>query len=213
MENNILQHRLAVQGNIEKAFDVDFEKGRTGVYSDNAKNRRLNRVGQQYGHKKEQEQIAGGEKSGKKEESTDHAKHAAGASDEVLRRAAADENADEKVRNAAKEELKNRGKGGEDKGDENKEKKENEREKRYAIKDIVDNGSNKKIDSFMDKNTEYFKDVLESYGVKDLFGLQDKIEEEHEDDEKDPYGYKEYSKIYVKCLKQIPAKEFKKYQK
>ena len=108
MENQIIRHRLAVQDNIEKAFDVDFEKGRTGVYSDNTQNHRLHRVGQQYGHKKEHQESAGNY-DGKKEEPTDHAKHAAGASDEALQRAAADENADEKVRNAAKEELKKRG--------------------------------------------------------------------------------------------------------
>ena len=31
----------------------------------------------------------------------------------------------------------------------------------------------------------------------------------YENDEKDPYGYKKYDRIYIKCLKQIPAIKFK----
>ena len=57
---NILEHRLAVQQNIEKGFNggtnlnEELEKARSGVYEDTAKNRRLNRVGQQYGSKKQE---------------------------------------------------------------------------------------------------------------------------------------------------------------
>jgi len=144
------------------------EKARSGVYADTAENRRLNRVGQQYGGRKQVEQPtaktasnrthdiprimrAMGEsskmaaavesladvdfsemdekeiksvveklpakkldelydkhidgKSGK----SDVSSHASKASDGALKRAAADENASEDVRNAAKEELKKRG--------------------------------------------------------------------------------------------------------
>lgn len=35
--------------NILKGFDVEIEKGKSGVYEDNAENRKLGRVGKQYG--------------------------------------------------------------------------------------------------------------------------------------------------------------------
>lgn len=175
MENNIIQHRMQVAQNIEKSCTegIEIQKARGGVYSDNAINRKLKRVGQQYGGKKQSEQESGGNGNPKGEDEPNHAEHAKKASTEVLKRAAADENADEKVRNAAKEELKNRGEG--DGGDEN-EKKENERNKNRVIRDIAKNGAGKHTDSFMDKNTDYFKDILEPYNVSDLFELQDKLE-------------------------------------
>jgi len=180
----IQTRRQAVQENIEKAFgsgmnlNEELEKARSGVYADTAENRRLNRVGQAYGHKK-QEEMPNGKVSTKKEEGGDSNKnrtydvprimramgesskmaaavesladvdfsemdekeiksvveklpakkldelydkhidgksgksdvssHASKASDGALKRAAADENASEDVRNAAKEELKKRG--------------------------------------------------------------------------------------------------------
>lgn len=52
MFEEINAHRQAVANNINKAFDEDIEKARSGVYTDNSKNRKLNRVGQQYGKKK-----------------------------------------------------------------------------------------------------------------------------------------------------------------
>lgn len=103
---------------MRKAFGIDIEKGRTGVYEDNAENRRLNRVGQPYGHKK-QEEAPKGRQAAKQEEpagdkrgaaeATPVAKHAEGASDEALKRAAADPKAPEDVKAAAKKELANRG--------------------------------------------------------------------------------------------------------
>lgn len=56
---NILEHRKAIQENIEKAFNggvnlnEELEKARSGIYADTAENRKLNRVGQQYGGKKQ----------------------------------------------------------------------------------------------------------------------------------------------------------------
>ena len=122
-------HRKAVANNIQKALGAGYEindpenpenemqKARVGVYSDTAENRRLNRVGQTYGHKK-QEEMPKGKVSTKKEdepsdkkgasEKQDMSGHAAKASDGALKRAAADEKAPEDVRNAAKEELKKR---------------------------------------------------------------------------------------------------------
>lgn len=114
---NILEHRLAVQQNIEKGFNdgtnlnKEFEKARSGVYEDTAKNRKLNRVGQQYGGKKQEE--SKGEDSRKKKQ--DVSSYAKNASEGALKRAAADEKAPEDVRNAAKKELEKRGKNGDNK--------------------------------------------------------------------------------------------------
>lgn len=47
--NNIIKHRNFVIGQIQKSFDNELEKARSGVYADNAENRRLNRVGVEYG--------------------------------------------------------------------------------------------------------------------------------------------------------------------
>lgn len=109
---------------MRKAFGIDIEKGRTGVYEDNAENRRLNRVGQSYGHKKEEEAPKGrqavkqeepaGDKKGAAVEATPVAKHAEGASDEALKRAVADPKAAPEVKAAAEAEMKKRGSGGEE---------------------------------------------------------------------------------------------------
>ena len=103
---------------IAKAFGVDIEKGRHGVYEDNAENRRLNRVGQEYGKKAEEKQTAS--KQPKQGEPTEQQKKtsaatmesaAQGASDEALKRASQDPKAPEDVKAAAKKELANRGSG------------------------------------------------------------------------------------------------------
>lgn len=58
----IQTRRQAVEENIEKAFgsgvnlNDEVEKARSGVYADTAENRKLARVGQQYGSKKQPEQ-------------------------------------------------------------------------------------------------------------------------------------------------------------
>ena len=122
----IQTRRQGVAENIQKALGAGYEpegtdentniqKGRVGVYEDNAENRRLNRVGQQYGKKKEEEQPKGKVSTKKEDEPSDKkgasekqdmSSHAAKASDGALKRAAEDKNASEEVRNAAKEELK-----------------------------------------------------------------------------------------------------------
>lgn len=49
---DITQRRKDIRLNILKSFEADLEKARSGVYADNAQNKALNRVGQQYGSKK-----------------------------------------------------------------------------------------------------------------------------------------------------------------
>jgi len=93
-----------------KAEQDFFEKGRTGIYGDNSTNRRLKRVGQPYGSKKQQE-VPKGKKTAKKEESggkkqpiEEQAKNATGSSLET----ASTESKDSKVREAAHKELERR---------------------------------------------------------------------------------------------------------
>lgn len=98
-----------------KAFGVDIEKAAHGIYEDNAENRRLNRVGQEYGHKAEEKQAVG--KQPKQGEKTEQEKKtsaatmesaAQGASDGALKRASQDPKAPADVKAAAKKELENR---------------------------------------------------------------------------------------------------------
>lgn len=65
---DVKNHRDEVRGNILKSFEPDFEKARSGVYADTAENRRLNRVGQTYGNKK-QEQPGANKQSKKRDNS------------------------------------------------------------------------------------------------------------------------------------------------
>ena len=101
---------------LEKAFgSEEIEKARHGVYTDTAENRAKQRVGQEYGQAAQPQEP--GEKrqpKGSEEGSGDIKSYASNASDEALKRAAADKNAKPEVREAAKNELANRN-GGNDK--------------------------------------------------------------------------------------------------
>lgn len=317
---DLLGRQQQIANNIEKScndgFDLnqELEKARSGIYADNAKNRRLNRVGQKYGSDKKPEEQGNERQPKQNEENSGYQKMASQASDGALKRAAEDEKADPKVREMAKQELKKRGGGKEENGKEgkgsekenNKEKKtdekgklnnktansvesafkklmdvyneeaekddedldnllaadeeftdeiaeevvknglteqdfrkiqnsdvewrymdvdwgdiedaakeykQNKREKSRVIKDIINDGADKFIDDYVDKNSKHYQNILAPYGVDNLFDLQEKLETEKEDDEKDPYGYDEYSKVYVKCLNAIPARKFKDFYK
>lgn len=83
----------------------DIEKAAHGIYEDNAENRRLNRVGQEYGHAAQQKEPTNKQPKKQEEAGGGLQAHAAKASDEALKRAAADEKADKSVREAAKAEL------------------------------------------------------------------------------------------------------------
>lgn len=99
-----------------KAFGVEIEKGRVGVYEDNAENRRLNRVGQAYGKKKQEEAPKGKQPASQGQQGAgDIGKQAAAASDGALKRAAADPKAAPEVKQAAQAEMKKRGVGEEKK--------------------------------------------------------------------------------------------------
>lgn len=112
----IFKHRMDIKKNILKSFQIDLEKSeendiekaRHGVYADNPENRRLKRVGQEYGSKKQEE--SNGNKSSKNEDNSSKnsksiEEHAKNTSDEVLKKVLANENAPEDLKNEAKNEL------------------------------------------------------------------------------------------------------------
>lgn len=212
MFEELNEHRQAVAENISKAFDSDIEKARSGVYADNAQNRKLNRVGQRYGSEKKDEEPS--QKTPKKDDNyaSKVEGYASGAKTESLKRAAADENAAPEVRDAAKKELSKRGES-ESTSTDVKAKKtpaqvKAEKAKRSFIREFMEDGSDKYMDEFIDDNVEYYKEVLDKYGAEDLFDLSEKFSEKYENDPKDPYGYERLSKITVKCVKMIPAEKF-----
>lgn len=97
--------------NIEECVEeTPIEKARHGVYADNAQNRRLQRVGQEYGHaaqeKPEAEQDNGG---GVPEANVSLQNHARQASEEALVKVANDPSADAEMRKVATAELERRG--------------------------------------------------------------------------------------------------------
>nr|DAM23430.1 MAG TPA: hypothetical protein [Caudoviricetes sp.] len=96
------------RGQILKGFQDDIEKARHGVYSDNAQNRRLQRVGQEYG-KAAQKKEETGEQSSASEEGVSLQNHARSASEEALKKVANDPTADSQMRKVATQELERRG--------------------------------------------------------------------------------------------------------
>lgn len=130
MFEELNKRRQAVADNIAKSFENDIEKAlgagydpegsdgdnvekaRHGVYGDTAQNRRLNRVGQEYGSKKKEEAPSGKKQSSEKKEdggSNKLSQSAAKASDKALERASKDPKASAEVKSAADAELKKRG--------------------------------------------------------------------------------------------------------
>lgn len=90
--------------------EVEIEKARHGMYADNAQNRRLQRVGQEYGHAaKEEDPAAEGGESGIPEGNVSLQNHARQASEEALVKVANDPSADAEMRKVATAELERRG--------------------------------------------------------------------------------------------------------
>lgn len=96
--------------NIEECIEeAPIEKARHGVYADNAQNRRLQRVGQEYGHAAQEKPEAGQEEGGVPEGNVSLQNHARQASEEALVKVANDPSADAKMRKVATAELERRG--------------------------------------------------------------------------------------------------------
>lgn len=96
--------------NIEECVEEALiEKARHGVYADNAQNRRLQRVGQEYGHAAQEKPEAGQEEGGVPEGNVSLQNHARQASEEALVKVANDPSADAEMRKVATAELERRG--------------------------------------------------------------------------------------------------------
>lgn len=96
--------------NVEEcAEETPIEKARHGVYADNAQNRRLQRVGQEYGHAAQEKPEAGQEEGGAPEANVSLQNHARQASEEALVKVANDPSADAEMRKVATAELERRG--------------------------------------------------------------------------------------------------------
>lgn len=129
MFEELNKRRQAVADNIAKSFENDIEKAlgagydpeggdgdnvekaRHGVYGDTAQNRRLNRVGQEYGSKKKEEAPSSKKQSSEKKEdggANKLSQSAAKASDKALERASKDPKASAEVKASAKKEMENR---------------------------------------------------------------------------------------------------------
>lgn len=86
--------REVTKRNIEKAFGLDIEKARSGVYADTAENRKLQRVGQHYGGRKQEQPTAGQPRAKKQEEqpkSGGEQKPAAGSKADIYSKMSQDE--------------------------------------------------------------------------------------------------------------------------
>lgn len=96
--------------NIEECIEeAPIEKARHGVYADNAQNRSLQRVGQEYGHAAQEKPEAGQEEGGVPEGNVSLQNHARQASEEALVKVANDPSADAEMRKVATAELERRG--------------------------------------------------------------------------------------------------------
>lgn len=96
--------------NIEECIEeAPIEKARHGVYADNAQNRRMQRVGQEYGHAAQEKPEAGQEEGGVPEGNVSLQNHARQASEEALVKVANDPSADAEMRKVATAELERRG--------------------------------------------------------------------------------------------------------
>lgn len=94
----------------EVAEEAPIEKARHGVYADNAQNRRLQRVGQEYGRAAKEDPEAGQEgNEGVPEGNVSLQNHARQASEEALVKVANDPSADAEMRKVATAELERRG--------------------------------------------------------------------------------------------------------
>lgn len=95
--------------NVEEVADEPIEKARHGVYADNAQNRRLQRVGQEYGQAAKEDPEGEGQEGGMPEGNVSLQNHARQASEEALTKVANDPQADPEMRKVATAELERRG--------------------------------------------------------------------------------------------------------
>lgn len=178
---DVLLHRRTVESNIEKSFSDGFsmndelEKARHGVYADNAQNRKLNRVGQEYGKAAQPKEKAAQRSKKQEDDSGSYQKMASQASDGALKRASEDKNADPKVRDMAKKELEKRGNNS---GNSNERKLSNAgvRDISNYIDELTEDCKNyeqakKELNWFFsdefDENDDFCKEIADDYDVSE----------------------------------------------
>lgn len=186
MFEELNKRRQAVADNIAKSFENDIEKAlgagydpeggdgdnvekaRHGVYGDTAQNRKLNRVGQEYGSKKKEEAPSGKKQSSEKTEDSGSNKlsqSAAKASDKALERAPKDPKASAEVKASAKKEIENRKASS---GESKKGVNSAEKELTSLLDPLNDWGDDDWNDS--DKNAELFsqiRSVIDKYDMSE----------------------------------------------
>lgn len=168
MFEELNKRRQVVADNIAKSFENDIEKARHGVYGDTAQNRKLNRVGQEYGSKKKEEAPSGKKQSSEKTEdggSNKLSQSAAKASDKALERASKDPKASAEVKASAKKEIENRKASS---GESKKGVNSAEKELTSLLDPLNDWGDDDWNDS--DKNAELFsqiRSVIDKYDMSE----------------------------------------------
>lgn len=118
MENFInigeIKRKSILKGFVNLGESEDIEKAKSGVYTDDAENRKLNRVGQHYGSKKQEDSKGDKSPAKKEDEAPEDSKpsledHAKSTDSEVLKKVVANEKSDPALVAAAKRELTARG--------------------------------------------------------------------------------------------------------
>jgi len=109
-----IRRRNILKGFVNIGESEDIEKAKSGVYADNAENQKLNRVGQKYGSKKQEDPKGDKSPAKKEDEAPEDSKpsledHAKGTDSEVLKKVVANEKSDPALVAAAKRELTARG--------------------------------------------------------------------------------------------------------
>ena len=165
---------MFIDGYISKEVLSDIVKARTGYYSDNSENRRLKRVGQKYGNKGVKEQT---NTEPKKEAPIEE--YAKQASDEALN-TALKQSDDNKVKQAAKEELNERKEGGEDKADQPKENVSVDTEKKQEGENspTSDKKEEVQIKDKVEELSDKYRDLMKQ-GMDDDFSDSFKTSEIH----------------------------------
>ena len=128
------------------------EKARSGVYADTAQNRKLGRVGQQYGGKKSEDD----------DKTPEWKKNAL------------------KILDKKRDSGEKSSQGREDKQDKKKKTSEDrlaDENKRNRIKDWTQNGLGSGDSKFMSKNEQYFKGVLKKHGFEHFSDFEDAMED------------------------------------
>ena len=147
-----IQSQFTNAEDLQKAEQEDIEKARHGTYEDNAVNRRLNRVGQEYGKKAEEQQPGQRQKKGDESGSgagKTVAEHAADTDSKVLQKVVDDPDAKSELKEAAKAELKKRG------GEKKEEQRKPMQSKRFTKEDSKQKASESLKSAFSKLEEEY----------------------------------------------------------